>query len=323
MSIHHSDRAHSKFSASGSERWLNCAASVEIEESSPPSPDTPWSKEGTHAHEGHEALLTYILNRDSFDAQTAWEDWKLSALFEMIAFVKQSVTLALKLYRKAGPNAEIQVEKRIYNTDIHEEMFGTGDVAIIQLYKNLDVFDFKYGQGHIVSPKDNTQLVQYALGLAAEFNWNFQTVTMHISQPRAGKNWHKHWKIDCEELRTYWRPLFVRGVARVVRGGNKPQPGAHCYWCRGAKFKTCPVKKELVNEKVQSVFDDNPFTGDEGYGYEKSPEQKEYEESYEETRSKKVSWEIPFDEEQDYENPSEESLHQEESFNDTYEDGAF
>ena len=43
------ERAHSKLPASGSVRWLNCAASVALEEKSPPSPDTPWSLEAVHS----------------------------------------------------------------------------------------------------------------------------------------------------------------------------------------------------------------------------------------------------------------------------------
>ena len=52
----HKQRAHSKFSASGAERWFACPGSVELSEGVPDK-ETEWSKEGTLAHEVLEEIM--------------------------------------------------------------------------------------------------------------------------------------------------------------------------------------------------------------------------------------------------------------------------
>lgn len=254
----HKERAHSKYSASGSERWLNCAASVELEEKAGPKPDTPWSLEGTHAHEGLEKLLKLRLKKRGAVLELAeWEAWKDDPKtdFDMIGFVELTADKIFEIAAKY--DGELLAEKRIYNLNIDKEMFGTTDAAIIEILGHLHVFDFKYGQGHVVDPTENTQLLQYALGFANENDWMFTHVTLHILQPRAGKKWHKDWTITIEELQEKWLPLFQKGVARVKRGGNKPFPGSWCHWCGGKKL--CSAMQEKSFQKVSDTFSNNPI----------------------------------------------------------------
>lgn len=262
----HKQRAHSKFSASGSERWLKCAASVELEEASPPSEDSVWSVEGTKAHEVHETVFKVMTN-PAFDmpgpcsVRTALSKSNNA----MVAHAKASVDIILGIADGLA-DPEILIEQRIHNGDIHPEMFGTVDAALVELYGTLHVIDYKYGEGHIVNPVENTQMIQYALGFAAKYDYQFTDVEMHIIQPRGGGKIHKRWKITIEELRDKWRPLWVKGVERVTAGKSKPFPGSHCYWCRASKpvngVVVCTAKrdqiKEVRNEKILNKFD-TPF----------------------------------------------------------------
>lgn len=220
-------RAHSRFSASGSERWLNCAASVELEDGCP-NTSSPWAEEGTKAHE----LLEQFLLASRFS------DVEIDFLTppEMVTYVKMT---ALKI-KALAVNKTLLVEKKVFNTFIHEEMFGTCDVIIADYENNLHIVDFKYGKGHIVTAANNTQLIQYALGAAESYNWKFKTVTMSIAQPRAGEKWFSSWTIPMSELKSKWLNLWHSGVKRVIKGGNKPFEGHWCQWCK-AKFK-CPAK---------------------------------------------------------------------------------
>lgn len=251
-SENHAERAHSKFSASGSERWLKCAASVELEEKSPPSKDNVWSLEGTKAHE---VLEKFLLSNNWANLIVEFKkDFSVDA-----AMIEHCKTTAVKVLKLAKLwQAPLLVEKRIYNSFIHDEMFGTCDVVIPVHSDVLHIMDFKYGQGHIVNPIENTQLIQYALGAAESYDWDFETVSMHILQPRAGTTWHKTWTITMKELRTKWLPLWHRGVARIEKGGNKPFAGSWCHWCR-AKF-TCPAKTERRMTEITNMFLDEPIT---------------------------------------------------------------
>ncbi len=250
MTGHHKERAHSKFSASGSERWLNCPASVELEEASPPSPENHWSKEGTLAHEVLEALLLNKPLPESFDVTN-----------EMVGHCERVVQKVKAIKNSFG--GVMLVEKRIYNLAIDEEMFGTCDVIILGRDRTLHIIDFKYGQGHVVDPTENTQLIQYGLGAADACFWgeSFDRVKFWIMQPRVGKNWHKSWVLPIEKLEGYWQDLWHKGVARVRRGGHKPMPGSWCHWCR-AKL-TCPAKNEKRVTQMTDMFLNNPLPNEE------------------------------------------------------------
>lgn len=266
----HEERAHSKYSASGSLRWLSCAASVELEEKSPPSKDSWWAKEGTFAHEIHEARLLGLPLPENFLLTK-----------ELLRFVDMSVNKIKATHEAAG--GTLLVEKRVYNTFIHEEMFGTCDAIIAGNDRTLYIDDFKYGQGHIVEAKDNTQLIQYALGVAESYDWDrhFNLVKMRILQPRAGKDWYKTWVITMNELKNKWLPLWEKGVARVVRGGNKPMPGAWCHYCR-AKL-TCPAKQATRVNAMTDLFETNPLTnGDDDNGFEEKGGEKTRQEIFKE-----------------------------------------
>jgi hypothetical protein len=292
----HNQRAHSKFSASGSERWLNCAASVALEEKSPPSADSVWSIEGTRAHEVLEVVLKLQTMPEfmrNARQQLSPAEAALNSPDEMVRYAADAWAIIRDEILPEVFDPEILIEQRIYNSDIHAEMFGTVDVAVVELYGTLHVIDYKFGQGHIVNPKENTQMIQYALGLAAKYDWQFDNVVVHIIQPRGGGKTHKFWPLSIDELRDKWRPLWVKGVQRVEAGKSKPFPGSYCYWCRASKPGAdgkivCPVKREQIQEvrteKTVNQFS-QPFKGG-NFGKEES--KKEIKPSKQKSGSKKI-----------------------------------
>lgn len=299
----HQTRAHSKFSASGSERWLNCAASVRLEEQSPPSKDNPWSLEGTEAHEVLEVLfkMHQLKSFKSFvPAVSSAKDAMISNALKMVKKVDE--------VRAGLADPELLVEARVYNSEIHPEMFGTVDAALVEPFGELHVFDYKYGQGHIVDPKENTQMIQYALGLAEKYEWNFTEVVVHICQPRGAGgddgNGHKAWRLTINKLMEY-RDMWRKGVARVESGTSKPFAGHWCHWCRAKSI--CPVKVDAREEKIAKVFESEPLTerpsnGGKKESKQKSVEEKELEAFYKkrakkESQSKKKN---PFESEGDF-----------------------
>lgn len=266
MSVH--QRAHSKYSASGSERWLNCAASVALEEQSPPSKDSVWSKEGTEAHAVLETLFK-IHQLKAFE-ETAEMLGEVLSDADAPAMIRHGMSMVnyVLAIKDNTFDAELLTEARVYNGEIHPEMFGTVDNALIELQGTLHVFDYKYGQSK-VDAKENKQMIQYALGLAEKYDWQFSDVVLHICQPRAGGN--SSWALSIDKLKTY-RELWRKGVARVEANKSKPFPGGHCHWCRAKAI--CPAKVQVREEKNNSMFKDLT-TDEETYGAKNKKENSE------------------------------------------------
>ncbi len=286
-SVNHKEREHSKFSASGSERWLNCAASVALEEMSPPSKDSVWSVEGTQAHEVLEHLLkcelggndgpdvweateffnelNKIIKPDSFKAMVKHANGFIKTFLEVSEGRHKDFKTPLYL-------PEYHAERRVYNSTINNEfalegedaMFGTIDARAVEIFGTLHVWDYKYGAGHIVSPRENTQAIQYGLASADEYLWNFQRVVVHIYQPRAGGDIHKYWEVSIDELFSKWLPMWRRGVERVEYRLNEPFKGSWCHWCRAKAIDpqtgqaVCPEQRVNKFNKLTDMFN-QPF----------------------------------------------------------------
>ncbi len=247
--VNHAERAHSMLSASGAVRWLNCAASVWLEEKSPPSQDNFWSREGTLAHE----VLESMLNRQPVPDNFAIDS-------EMVNHCERAANKIRALHKVHG--GTLLIEKKVFASFIHPEMFGTCDAIIAGTDGVLHIIDFKYGAGHVVSPIENPQLIQYALSVAESYDWKFIEIKLWILQPRAGDDWYKSFSITMKELRFHWLPLWEKGVKRVLAarsGLTKPQPGGHCHWCRAKAI--CPAKVLDRSEKASSVFKNSPIEG--------------------------------------------------------------
>lgn len=249
----HTARAHSKFSASGAERWFNCPGSVELSEGLPDK-SSPWAEEGTKAHEVLEATLRAELNEDVTTVRQTEDDfYKIvrDKPAEMIDYARQAARVILGLNRSL-PDSEVLVETRIYLDFIHPEMFGTFDGAVIDHFGTLHVFDYKYGAGHAVSPKENLQMIFYGIGLAHKYQWNFDRVRLWIIQPRIkGYDGPLFWDISIADLHAYVEQ-FRAAVSRVQKRPEQVVEGSWCHWCKAKSV--CPLKKEAKHEKARSVF---------------------------------------------------------------------
>ncbi len=143
-------------------------------------------------------------------------------------------------------------------------MFGTFDGAVLDHFGTLHVFDFKYGAGHAVSPKENLQMIFYGLGLAHKYQWNFQNVRLWIIQPRIkGYDGPTYWDISISDLKKY-EQFFKDAVERVEKRPEFKE-GSWCHWCKAKN--ACPLKKQMKDDKAIEMFKQNPLKGGE-YGKE-------------------------------------------------------
>lgn len=254
----HGERKHSKFSASGAERWMKCPGSVALSEGQPDQ-DSVWSIEGTKAHEVLEALLLEGIDSGSLYLAPKLRGAPTGFTLEMVHFGEEAANFIMQLHRKTQ-GSEIAVETRIHLDFIHPEMFGTFDGAVIDHFGTLHVFDYKYGAGHAVSPKGNLQMIFYGLGLAQKYDWNFAKVRLWIIQPRIkGYDGPAFWEIPIHELKAYV-PVFTEAVKRVEENPTEFVEGGHCHWCKAKKI--CPLKVDKRNDHAIELFKQNPLKGE-------------------------------------------------------------
>lgn len=254
----HSERAHSKFSASGAERWFNCPGSVQIQEGLPDK-NSVYSIDGTKAHEVLEKTFEVLLGELTPGAFGKYLNG-FNIKNEMKYYANRAANFILTLQKQLS-GAELLVESRVYLDFIHPEMFGTLDSAIVEHFGTLHVLDYKYGQGKKVSPKENLQMIFYAIAVAAKYNWNFKNVRLWIIQPRVkGYDGPLFWDLGILELKAYVRK-FKEAVDRVEHQPNKLVEGDWCYFCKAnnTSDKGCPLKQKVKLEKARNAFSNAPI----------------------------------------------------------------
>lgn len=241
------EKSHAKLSASGSERWLNCAGSVTLSEKAPPERESPYAKEGTDAHLCLEMFFKNVKHP--------------SKVVPMLknTYPKEMIEHALRAFNYIKSNLEkgsmLISEVKVLLDFVREDMYGTVDAAIINEFGRLHVFDYKYGAGVPVEPKDNTQMIYYALGLAYKYHFNFEDVALTIIQPRAEhhEGTIRTWVMSIDELRA-WEGTFREGVERTETNADLYEPGDWCRWCPAKSI--CPSLSTLALKEAQIDFDD-------------------------------------------------------------------
>lgn len=250
----HSERKHSKYAASASERWFECPGSVELSEGLPDKPNK-YSQEGTNAHELFESFL-----------QMGQVGMDLKGLFfadgskpddQMWRLTRDARDFVLKKWREHS-DSELFFETRVILDFIDPEMFGTFDAAIVDHFGTLHVFDYKYGAGVAVSPIKNLQMIFYAIGMAARYRWNFKRVRTWIIQPRIrGYDGPAFDEMSIMALKG-WVNVFRERVENVKRNPDVFKEGSWCHWCRAKSV--CPLKKEAKAQEAKSIFSKVPVS---------------------------------------------------------------
>lgn len=114
-------------------------------------------------------------------------------------------------------------------------MFGTNDASVVLPFDHVSVFDYKHGQGVVVEVEDNEQEMYYALGIAHDLAWAFDTLDLVIVQPRARHvdGGVRRWSTNKAALREYEARL--REAARATEEWDAPlAAGDWCRFCKAA-----------------------------------------------------------------------------------------
>lgn len=236
--IDHKSRAHALLSASSAARWLACPPSAVAAEVYPPQ-DTPFTREGTLAHEvAEEVVRSYGHGR--------LIETPAGATQEMIDHANAYRDYILELIH--DDNALVLLEQRVDFSPWVPDGFGTADCIIIQ-GDTMTVIDYKYGQGVPVSAVDNPQMRLYALGALNDygFAYDVERVEMHIFQPRLDNI-----SVDAMALPDLmtWAENIKPRAAQAAAGKGDYTPGLHCKFCPHAG--RCPELTKVCTEYVQT-----------------------------------------------------------------------
>lgn len=216
----HKERDHALLSASSSHRWLECPPSAVANEAYPDQ-ETSFANEGTLAHEVAEAVArTGRYSMTNADKSITTE--MVECAGEYADYIEE---------QKKSNNAIVLLEQRVDFSPWVPDGFGTCDCIIIQ-DETLTIIDYKYGQGVMVSAKDNPQMKLYALGALNDYGiaMDVKRVEMHIFQPRL--NNISTDSVTVEELMA-WAEKTVKPTAeKAIKGKGPYKPGEHCRFCQ-------------------------------------------------------------------------------------------
>jgi len=244
--------AHAKLSASGSEKWMTCTPSANLEAQFPDE-GSEFAREGTFAHAVFEQeMLTYLGRKIEplpkelvhFDSQ------------ELRDYVQEAVDYATRRIEEIKLDCKdpvIMVEKRLDFSKWVPDGFGTGDLVIVA-DGIVEVMDLKYGKGIYVNPLENSQLRLYGLGAVNELShlYDLFRVRMTVLQPRL-HNFGTE-EIHIEDLMQWANYVVAPLATQAWFGRGEFVPGEHCTSCFCKARYTCPARAAQAVAIAQQEF---------------------------------------------------------------------
>lgn len=253
---HVPEKLHAELGASAAARWMACPGSVRLSRGIP-NVETEYAREGTAAH----ALAELALRRgvDAF----MWEGLTLEGV-EVTEDMANAVQVFVDYCNLLKDMADVVwTEHRFSLAALNPPgpMFGTADFcAYDPRLRELEVVDFKYGQGVVVEAAGNRQLKYYALGAALSLGNErpIETVRMTIVQPRAA---HPAGVVRSEQIGILDLLAFASELleaARATLADDAPlSPGHHCRFCPAAAI--CPAQHAQAQAIAQVEFAEMPL----------------------------------------------------------------
>jgi len=243
--------AHAKLSASSSHRWINCPASIRMEQNYPNS-SSIYAQEGTCAH----ALADFILCGGDGASHIGKELEGFTVSKDMFNHVNNYVDYVKQL----GGSQFYEV--RVDFSNIVPEGFGTSDVITI-VGDTLHVIDLKYGQGERVEAFENTQGLLYAIGALNDYGYiyDIDNIVIHIYQPRI--NNYSSWELTTIELQSFSTMIELAAKKALSNDAECNPSEKACKFCR-AKAE-CKALHDYSIGIISAEFDDltNPDVIDE------------------------------------------------------------
>lgn len=242
-------KGHAVLSASSSHRWLNCPPSARLCEKYEDK-SSEYATEGSEAHNLCEFRLKQALGiptKNPIDNLTYYNA-------EMECCANEYANYVLELFEKAKQSCSdpvVMIEQQVNFSRWVKDGFGTADCIIIA-DGEMNIVDYKHGQGLEVSAVENSQMMLYSLGSLEIFDgiYDIEKVTMTIFQPR--KN-NISVSVMSKDNLLEWAQNDLVYKARLAYEGE----GEFCAgeWCRFCKAKAnCRKRAEYNLELARYDF---------------------------------------------------------------------
>lgn len=240
--------AHSRyFSPSAMARRIGCTASAAMEDGREDSP-SEFARWGTAAHA--------ICELCAGGKTTTEPRGLLHQTVEGVQVTKEMVAAcdtALAHMREFTGGGPVEPEKRVSLEHAgHPEMFGTADIVLDEPFKELFVFDYKFGAGVAVAVEDNPALMSYALMAAGPLLHTYEWIHLGISQPRISDRLQS-WSIRPSALAT-WRDEVLFPTIKAIKTGKTSfgPSGDNCRFCKAVH--DCPAYAKEALAVAQTDF---------------------------------------------------------------------
>lgn len=239
--------AHSPLGASSAERWMRCPGSVALikELAITETSDEPdYRANGTAAHEAIAVCLQ--------DGMDAWEVVGRKMTNGVVCDVEMADAIQVFLTAVREPRPSVIKEYVEHGFDapaFHPDFFGTTDHAVVWsqdahgTYFNLDVDDYKHGEGVAVEVEWNPQVMYYAYGILVHHPEINGKVRMRIIQPRIPYlDAIRTFELDAQIVRNWAEGTLAPAMVRTQMD-HMLDAGPHCRFCP-AKL-VCPLLTSL------------------------------------------------------------------------------
>jgi hypothetical protein len=227
---------HALLSASASNRWLNCTASVLACKDLPDNAGEAAQK-GTKVHE----LCAYKVLTQILGKEAKRPEYQYDAIDE-----ENAQTYCDFVQSHVEKGSVVLVEKKVdYSNYTAPNSFGTADCIVIN--KNImHVIDYKNG-AMLVDAYKNSQLELYALGALKTFDLftgEVEQIELSIIQPN--RNNISTFEISRDDLIESAKMFKVK--AEEAMSGGVYNCGAWCRWCRN--IVKCRAHQEQFNDII-------------------------------------------------------------------------
>lgn len=247
---------HARLSASSAHRWMNCTPSVKLEEQFDEETSV-YAEEGTAAHELSEYKIKKFLGKRVRKPKSEYQNDEMDEYTnEYVNFVTEQIEKAKNITK----DAVILVEQKVDFSEYVEGGFGTADLLIVY-ENNIQIIDFKYGQGVVVCAEDNPQMKLYALGALNLFDalYDIKKVTVSIVQPRLQSI--STAEITIEDL-LFWANGELKEKAEIAFAGEGEfMPGQYCRFCRAKAL--CRARADYLMDIAKHEFSKPELLTDE------------------------------------------------------------
>ena len=236
---------------STAKRVINCPASVKLVQQMPPKPSSEHADRGTLLHN----VIAELLEFDKKPEQCIGATYQKQTLTQEL--IDEKIIPALEALDEIDPDKtmEYMVETRVGFGDFLPNVFGSTDL-LGRKGKRAVVLDWKFGDGVLVDPEDNHQLLFYAAAAmrTPACQWVFEGVEeieCVIVQPPA----IRRWVTTPERVKQFEQELLF-----AVRQSDYPNPpmtsGEHCRWC--AAKPICPRMSGAADRALKTQLDALP-----------------------------------------------------------------